>query len=241
MSELVYKSYLFSLREFIVLSACAGIKKLYIFDQDVPDDMSEEELNLTVFRLYRKGALCWKDGKSFRLDPQLRGMFQDMKDSQKTLQIYSGKGQSPQICFWGRSPAVVELSENDLDAVRFYSLPSEVFLKNLCDRGILPEEDSVEPEGFTEEEEDEAWGGLLRGMSGLIQDGQILTGELLEFLKERQELLSCIAVCEGNTETPRSLLFITDRGLADWLVCVDSDGVKAELYSMENLKGFLAV
>ena len=138
MNDLVYRSYLFSCQEFMVLSACVGIESLHVLLEKKQGISDMDELNLTVFQLYQKGILCWKNENYYELKPEIRILFQNMKLACKELQIYTKKGSSPLLCFLGEYTVVTELSDNDKDAIKIHGLCREEFLTELCDRGIIP-------------------------------------------------------------------------------------------------------
>ena len=88
MSELVYKSYLFSTKEFMILCALTGIEEIDMFGESTRCEMDEEEVNQNVFQLYQKGILYCGEEDSWKVKPEIRSLFRDMRDAEKEMQIF---------------------------------------------------------------------------------------------------------------------------------------------------------
>lgn len=238
MSELLYKSYLFSTKEFMVLSALAGMEELKVFAEKESGNMGEEELNLTVFQLYQKGVLYWKDG-GWNINPEVYSLLRNVKESERELQIYSGIGRGPLLCY-GQDPLVIlELSEHDKDAVRLHPQTRDGFFVELRDRGILPERDSAELEDLEDNERSGVRGKLLERLGELTRDGQIDYGNLKKLLQERWDLIACLFLFDRKEKNVRSVIAIADGGISDWLLCIRNGNVQAERYTMDGLRGVL--
>lgn len=239
MNDFVYKSYLFSSQEFMVLSACAGVDKIHLLFESRSEQLTQKELNLMVFRLYQRGILYWKDENSYELKPEIRVLLRDMKNAGKELRVYSQKSGSPLLCFWDDYVVVMELSGNDKDTIKIHSLPKNDFLTELCDRGILPLRNRQET-GELMEAGDSGWKEFLRGTPDLMQKGQIMYAQLQELLMKKEELLAFVAVYDKKFGKAQGIILILNYGIYDYAVFISDDDVRADYYTPENLKRFLA-
>ena len=111
MSDLIYKSYIISTREFIVLSLLTGIEKFHILTDGNLQPVSEEELNQIIFQLYQKDILRWKEEDSYDLNPDIKELFRNIKDSRKEIEIYWDGSSNPLICFWNASAVIMEMTK----------------------------------------------------------------------------------------------------------------------------------
>ncbi|MCD8103780.1 MAG: hypothetical protein LUF35_01955 [Lachnospiraceae bacterium] len=141
MSDLTYRSFLLSGREFMVLSAFMGIERVHMLIEQQPELPDRKELSLTLFGLYQKGLLCWENGICGP-KPEIRSLFRDIRSSEKELQVFHRKENAPLLCYWDESSVLTELSENDRDRIRLHGLRKNDLLEELKERGILPEKDS---------------------------------------------------------------------------------------------------
>ncbi len=239
MSELVYKSYLFSTKEFMILCALTGIEEIDMFGESTRCEMDEEEVNQNVFQLYQKGILYCGEEDFWKVKPEIRSLFRDMRDAEKEMQIFSRKRGGPLLCFGEEPLIIVEVSQNDRDAVKMHRQTSDSFFMELCDRGILPERDSLEMEEAAEDEESGAWGQLLESLSDLIRNGQPVYEKLEKILREREELLLSAVVGSRKLKSDWRAISVVDLGIADWLVYAGNDSVRTDYYTMDRLRAFL--
>lgn len=241
MNDLVYKNYLFSTQEFMVLSAFAGVGKLHLLLEGGQKEPDGQELSRIIFRLYQRGILCWKDEDSYELKQEIRLLFRDMNAAGRELQVYSKRSTSPLLCFWNDYTVVMELSGNDRDTVKVHSLPRNEFLEELQDRGILPEDNSGELADIVREENDRLWETFLKNSCRFVERGHIRYAGLKRLLAEREELSAFITVCDRKTNQGQSVILLLNYGMLDYIVCVKDDAVWADYYTQDNLKGFLTV
>lgn len=95
MNDLVYKNELFSSRELMVLAAYSGMEMLRILQAGSQKTLEPEEMNEAVFKLYRKGLLCWNGKNGYEIRPELRALLQDMKYAEKELEFWSRRQKKP--------------------------------------------------------------------------------------------------------------------------------------------------
>ena len=240
MNDLVYKNYLFSSREFMVLSACAGMERLHLLREGRTEQISEQELNRIIFRLYQREILCWRDENSYELKPEISQLFHDMNEAEKELQVYAKRSASPLLCFWNDHTVVMELSGNDRDTVKLHSLPQNEFLAELQDRGVLPADNSGEIVDVAQEDNGELWKTFVKGCSRFMEQGHIRYEELKKYLSRKEELFSFITVCDRKTGRDQSVLLLLSYGMFDCIVCMKDGVTQMDYYTLDNLRRFLA-
>lgn len=239
MSELVYKSCLFSSEEFMILCALTGIEEINMFGESGRREMDEEEADRNVFQLYQKGILYYGEEGSWKVKPEIRSLFRDMRDAEKEMQIFSRKRGGSLLCFGEEHLIIVEVSQNDRDAVRMHRQTAESFFMELCDKGMLPERDSLEMEEAAEDEESGAWGQLLASLSDLIRNGRPAYDKLEKILQEREELLLSVVVSNRKLKSDWKAISVVDLGISDWIVYAGNDSVRTDYYTMDRLRAFL--
>lgn len=138
MSSLVYKNELFSVREFIVLAAYAGMDEIRMLSGTCQVPMKPEELNEVVFQLYQRGVLCWNGNDGYDLDPEIRSLLREIKYAEKDVEIHFEGGKGLLYCFINTEVTVMELSRNDVERIRLHRISKDAFLEELSDRGIIP-------------------------------------------------------------------------------------------------------
>lgn len=238
MSDLVYKNYLLTSKEFMVLSACVGMNKLHILLENKPEEITRKELNLIIFQLYQKGILYWKNEDFYDLKPEIRAMFRDMKHSKKELQVYSEKRGSPLLCFWNEYMVVTELCENEKDTIRIHSQQSNDFIRELCERGIFPERDSQEF-GTVNKENSMVLENFYKDSSKFMREGEIQYESLQELLSESNELSAFITINDSRSGMDQSVILILDYGMFDCIALIENDSIQIDYYTVENLKRLL--
>ena len=127
MNDLVYKNELFSSRELMVLAAYSGMEMLRILQAGSQKTLEPEEMNEAVFKLYRKGLLCWNGKNGYEIRPELRALLQDMKYAEKELEFWSRRQKNPLHCFWGEDVVIMELSQNDEDRIKVHRSARDTF------------------------------------------------------------------------------------------------------------------
>lgn len=229
MDDFVYKSYLFSSQEFMVLSAYAGMESFHILSGDLARRISKKELELTFFQLYQKGILFWKNGKSYEMKPEIRELFQVMKASRKELQIYPKRSGGPLLCFWADDVVVMEQSENDKNTVKLHSSSKKMFFEELRDRGILPAGDSPEIEASDRP-------GLFHTKD--IKAGRINGEALLELLNEEDKLEAGIIIYDRRSQENIGIVLVLDNGIGDDVALIRDESSQISPYSPERLAAF---
>lgn len=238
MSDLVYRSYLFSRDEFLVLSAYIGMETLHILFENKAEPLDRKKINLVIFQLYQKEILRWEKENFYELKSEIKELFRKMKDSRWELQVYSEKKGSPLLCFLNQDVIVTELSENDKDRIRIYCLSKEAFLKELYDRGILPEQ-NFRNSGFLEEEIPTNWSILLENCRVWLEDGQDLHENLRKLLWEEEDLLAFATVFNREDGTYEEAVLVLKGERQDCLGRVKRDSVQTEYDTEECIKKFL--
>lgn len=232
MSELIYKSLLLSGEELMVACALSGIKELPFPLES--RDLSAEELNGTLFALCKKGFLLYKKGNVWELKPEILGIFSQIRDARRQLEIYSPRMGGPLLCFQKEDLAVMEVSENDRNAVAIHRVSPAAFPEELRDRGILPARDSLEVE-----KEEGRWGDLLEAISTLLADNGKAGEAMRSLVGKHEEVMGGILVRDPADRTVESALLIVDGGISDWIFIVQPEDLRVEPYTLEGLKGFL--
>ena len=239
MSDLIYKNYLFTCREWMVLAAFAGMKQGRLLFESEPEPLGRKELNLTVFQLYQKGILHWKDGGICELEPEIRLLLRDMKNAEKELQIYSKRKNSPLLCFWGDGTVVMEMSENEKGMLAVHRLERNGFLAELCDREILFPEMEEETEELLREKR-EAVLQEFRGKCMQLMAGENIRYEaLLSFLQGQEEVVSVITVSGGKNKCSQGILFLLDCGVCDGMIYLTGNSFQTSRYSVDDVKTIL--
>lgn len=236
MSNIIYKNYVFSSQEFMVLSACVGIEKIPVLFAKDPRQPDEGELAQTIFELYQKGILVCEDDGSYSLQPDVRILFQDMKAAQKELHIYSKKTGGPLLCFWDENAVVTELSGSDKSAVKMHSLPSSELLEELKDRGILPERDSKELGQTMGEDAGALCAAFLKDSPAPLQEGHMQYELLEELLEKKRDLFAFITIYDRTLEENQGAILILNCGLTDCIAFMGDGMVHTCYYALEDLR-----
>lgn len=236
MSDLIYRNYLFSSEEFMVLSASVGIERLPVLFEGTPKQPEKTELSQTVFQLYQKGILMWENDGSYALRQDVRALFQDMKAAKKELHIYSKRTGGPLLCFWDEYVVVTELSGNDSGSVRIHSLPADRFLDELRDRGILPEQDCVQLAETIDKDSEEQCIRFLKESPAMLEDGH-MQYDLLEMLLEKnRDLFAFIALYDRVLGQNQGVALILNCGLADCITYVGDGQTYICYYTERDLR-----
>lgn len=262
MNDFVLKNYVFTVREYMVLAALAGIRKTTLLMENSPVMPEDAELEYILFELYQKGFLSWK-GDFCELSFEIRALFRNIKEADRELQIYSRRGKEILLCFLAEQAAVMEVGGNQKDAVRVHSLPLSEFMTELTGRGILPPERaglserelSFKGAGFSEEifeagfqdsaeaapaEEARHWiREYLSGWEKLEKDGQIRSGVLQDFLEEKEKISAALVLQGRSGEADAVLALVLDTGLYDWLVFLKEGQLLADEYTADDFWTFL--
>ncbi len=234
MSELIYKSFLFTREELMVAGALSGMKKLACLLEDSGRELSGEELNRVVFTLYQKGFLLYKRGKEWKLDPEIEILFAGIRDARRELDIYSPGMGGPLLCFQKEDLVVMEVSGNDKSAVLIHFCPAAAFPQELNDRGLVPIRDSLEAEP-----EEGRFDDLLESVSSLLRPDASPEEIMRTRLLCQEEVTAGILARDPHSREVESALVLADAGIADWIFLARPDGVRMETYTLEALKGFL--
>lgn len=238
MSNLIYKNYLFTIQEFMVLAAFAGIEEILLPGETQMETMGEGEMNMIVFQLYRKGILCWKGNGVFDLKPECRQLFVEIRACRKLLRIYSDRGKMVRLCFLSQDAVILEPSANDRNTVRLHQQTRSGFFRELCECRVLPEKDSRLPDSLFGEEE--ARGDCFRGLPELMQDGKIRYEEFERVFQENEWLSSCITIYDKTAGKDQGIIFLLDRGMFNVLAFLEEGvSLRADYYSMDGLKALI--
>lgn len=228
MDDFVYKSYLLSGQEFMVLSACAGMGSSPVLSESFAGQISKKELELTVFQLYQKEIIFWKDEKSYEMKPELWELFQTMKASRKELQIYPKRGSGPLLCFWADYVVIMELSGNDKNTIKLHGSSRKMFFEELRDREILPARSSGEMESLDGPSPFDC------GSAGVIEGGQFR-----RLLNENDELEAGMLIYDRYSKKNAGNVLLLDNGIGDDMVLIRDESVQTVRYSPRQLEAFL--
>lgn len=232
MKDKFVRNYLFTDREFMVLSAYEGLDRLHMLLEEPQRQMSRQELGLLLFGLYQKEFLCWKEENLYELKPEIRAIFQNIRQAKKELQIYYDRASAPLLCFWGDETVVMELSANDRNTLRVHCVSKIDFLEELEDRGILSGKAAERDEGFSGDE-------FLEHCPRLMEDGAVKRAELQKLFAKREELSACMIVIDRETGKEQGVILAVDCGILDGLIFVEDGRRRLEWYTPDNLKEFL--
>lgn len=234
MSDLLYKNYLFSNSEFMVLSAMVGMEKIHIISENTSKQMDKAELNQIIFQLYQKEILQWNNN-AYALKPEIGLLFREIKRAKKELQIYSEKSGSPLLCFWGNSAVITELSGNDREVIKVHGLQNRELFTELYDREILPDGNRQEIYDLFREENVGKGNILVSGYSKFLQNGSIDHEELQGLLQKYDELSAIITVYDRKSEKDQNIIFIMDYGICDAISYLKNGFVCTDYYTVDNL------
>lgn len=238
MCNLVYKNFIFSVQEFMVLCAWTGIEQLHILQGSQQEKMEIGELNLVLFQLYQKEILYWNND-TYELKQEVAQLFRDIGSAGAELQIYTRTNGSPLLCFSGTHMIVMELSENDTDAVKVHRLQEYKFFAELRNKGMLPLRDSQELEGTTQREDYEAWCSILGKRPNLMANGCILYDRLQELIRDANDLWAAITFCDRKNGQDRGVVLIAEQEFSDCLIYIADDVVRADYYTLDSLRQLL--
>lgn len=238
MCNLVYKNFIFSVQEFMVLCAWTGIEQLHILQGSQQEKMGGEELNLVLFQLYQKEILYWNND-TYELKQEVAQLFRDIRFASAELQIYTRTSRSPLLCFYGTYMIVMELSGNDTDAVKVHRLQEYDFFAELRNKGMLPLRDSQEMEGTAQREDCEAWCSILGKRSNLMENGCILYDRLQELLRDAKDLWVAITIHDRKSGQDRGVVLIAEQDFSDCLICIADSVVRADYYTLDSLSQLL--
>ena len=232
MNDLVYKNELFSSRELMVLAAYSGMEMLRILQAGSQKTLEPEEMNEAVFKLYRKGLLCWNGKNGYEIRPELRALLQDMKYAEKELEFWSRRQKNPLHCFWGEDVVIMELSQNDEDRIKVHRSARDTFFSELYDREILPEY-------MTEKQErvdacKNVWIEFQKRNPELIQENR--AEQLKKLVGRVPELCAFINVYDRAADQEVSEILLLKNGLCGCIVVLQQNFVHIECLCEEVLK-----
>lgn len=234
MSDLLYKNYLFSNSEFMVLSAMVGMEKIHIISEKTSKQIDKAELNQIIFQLYQKEILQWNNN-AYALKPEIGLLFREMKRAKKELQVYSEKSESPLLCFWGNSTVITELSGNDREVIKVHGLQNRELFTELHDREILPDGNRQEIYDLFREQNVGKGNILITGYSKFLQNGSIDHKELRGLLQKYDELSAIITVYDRKSEKDQNIIFIMDYGICDAISYLKNGSICTDYYTVDNL------
>lgn len=239
MNEVVYKKHLFSSREFMLLSAYAGMKQVPVLFYQEPEPMNEKEMNLTIFQLYQKGVLRCEEGNTCTVETEVRSMLRTLKYAEYILKIYSRNHNSPLLCFIYQNVLITELSVNEHDTIKLYMLSKAEFLQELMEQAIVPRTDS---QGMNNPDMENGCETLSEFLQQISDAGsrQLPKDEVVEALLDKNEnFVTGIIVSDVRLEQNRGVFFILDCGIFDGYVSLDGRIAETGCFTMERLEQFL--
>ena len=134
------KVYLLTNREFVLLAAVAGIRKLYGFEMKA-DEMAQEEAIYELHNLAKKNYLKVVDG-SFTFTEEMNGLFSQIRDADTTMDVHKASGRSC-ILYVGNRVVKVSPSMRRADVYEVMLLEQDEVWKHLKEEGWIMEEDDV--------------------------------------------------------------------------------------------------
>lgn len=130
------KVYLLTNREFVLLAAVAGIRKLYGFEMKA-DAMEQEEAIYELHGLAKKNYLTVK-GDGFILSEEMNGLFSRIRDADTIMDVHKLSGRSC-ILYVGSRVVKVSQSMRREDVYEVMLLEQDEVWKHLKEEGWITE------------------------------------------------------------------------------------------------------
>ena len=242
MNKCIYSNYVFSCQEFMVLSALTGLDKLNILMDEKEVKLNQKAINLILFQLYQKGIIRWKAEELYELNPEIRSLFLEIKESERELQIYGKNQKSPLLCYLGKEIVITELSETDSNAIKIHEISHQNFIKELQDRGFVPQENG---EAGSAMEEDILQEGraefLCKCLLDLGEDINSRKNQFRKIMEEEEQVLTVFNVYARKKEWEQNAVFLLDCGLKDYIMFRKNEMVQYQDYSAKSLETILQI
>lgn len=130
------KVYLLTNREFVLLAAVTGIRKLYGFEMKA-DAMEQEEAIYELHGLAKKNYLTVK-GDGFILSEEMNGLFSRIRDADTIMDVHKLSGRSC-ILYVGSRVVKVSQSMRREDVYEVMLLEQDEVWKHLKEEGWITE------------------------------------------------------------------------------------------------------
>lgn len=240
MSSLIYKNELFSVREFIVLAAYAGMDEIRMLSDTCRVQLKPEELNEIVFQLYQRGVLCWNGSNGYELDLDIRFMLQEIKYAKRELEIHFERGKGLLYCFVNTAVTVMELSQNDVEKIRVHRVSKEAFLEELSDRGIIPTDVSAKASVGKRKEWKKVSAEFLQKNPEIFRTGTIWHEKQREMLKKvlaKENELGAYGIVYDRVSRREILtILLLQKELDECIVTADAERIRTMKFEWEALK-----
>lgn len=242
MNKCIFNNYIFPYQEFMVLSALTGLDKLNILMDKKKEELNQKSVNQILFQLYQKEIICWKAEKLYELNPKIRSLFLNIKESKRELQIYGKNQKSPFLCYLGKEFVVTELSENDRNAIKIHGISQQNFIKELQDRGFIPVEN--ENADFDMEEsliqgiEEEFW---VKNLLKSMEKTNFQMNQFPQIMEEEEHVQTTFSIYDKKKKWEKQDVFLLDCGIKDCIMFRENGTVRFAGYSAEKLKDILRI
>lgn len=220
----------------MVLSALTGMKRVNLLMEDHTTELDQKSVNLILFQLYQKKFLYWKKEGTYTIRPEIRFLFEKMRDARKELQIYIQGKNSPLLCYYGKEVVITEVSENDRAAIKVHALSENEFMNELKERGIVPSRKQIAYGKELCEEKNRLLDEMKKNCGSFLEKVFSQQNKLCETINQEEWIKSIFLFYDRSDEAEWKAVFILDSGLWDYLVYVEKDKMLADYFSTDGLK-----
>ncbi len=244
MKEQLFNHYLLTREEYMVLLAGRGEEQVTVFQTAPEGVLSEREIHETLFQLFRKNILEWKEDGSYEVKPELYELLCGIKEARTEMMLRFRNSPAAGLCYFGERIVIVEQSETIHHGVRLHGLQEEEFWQELEDRHFLPEEHLERRDMMTEKKDVEEsvlpgseTDAAAAGVCNLWKHGKICT-ESLETWFCREPEVHCYIACKSRKMLGKDFLVYCQE-IENRLDLVVSKDASAERmpYALDLLKG----
>ncbi|MDO5799524.1 MAG: hypothetical protein Q4Q33_10845 [Eubacteriales bacterium] len=240
MDKLIYDNIIISAKEFMVLSALCGIKKIDFPMKKKQRPPDQKEVNLVLFQLYQKQILEMEDQHTYRLDSEIQKLFMEIKEADYEIQAYSLGKKNPLLFFSGSEIVAIELSENDREALKMRRVSRKRLLEELCSQKILPLEKSAPGgnEEFLQKEILALREQIQKEKIQFIKNDHIDYEKLIKY-SEMNRVYSFFIIKDHGSGAEKMVILLMDRGIWDCAVCFEAGHLEIEYYTEKGMEEFL--
>ena len=240
MNKLIYDNVIISVREFMVLSALCGITRVELpmkKKQDLPD---QKEVNLLLFQLYQKQILKKEEQAAYSLEPGIKNIFMNIKSADNEIQVYYPAEKSLLLLFPGKDIVTMELSDNDIEAVKLHCISREKFIEELCKKNILPKKESGKSRNDLRTENPALYREIKEKCRHFMKTGKVEYDRYHKYSGSGSVRISFL-IKERETDIEKKQILLFDCGLWDCMAAADleTDHMEAGYYTKKWLRNLL--
>lgn len=139
MTHLIEKAFYFSKKEFLVLLALDGIRRIYSFQLPGQQDIGRGEAITLLYSLVKRGiAGAGQDQEKPEIIPEVKEILAKIRDAVYGLTVMPGTCGRQQICYLGKRGFVLTELTGQTDEIRIRSISCEQLRELLLEGEGLP-------------------------------------------------------------------------------------------------------